>query len=742
MRTVSGYVDKIKYRNDENGYTIFNLVSDDGEDTCVGTFTYIDEGMNLEITGREKVHDIYGEQIEVSSYRVSEGIGAVSIKKYLSSGAIKGIGEALAGRIVKKFGDDTFRIIEDEPERLIEIKGISERMAHDIAAQLEEKRDMREAMIFLQEYGVSTSLAVKIYNRYGLEMYNVIKTNPYSLADDIDGVGFKTADDVARRVGFAVDSDFRIKSGMVYVLQQAITGGHTYLPEEMLVDSARAMLDIPDIDKTHIDSLIAELVMENKIIIKDIDGRRAVFISGNYYTEMNIAGMLYNLNVRTEFTSPQFEKRLQEIENTTRLRLDAMQREAVRSASECGLIIITGGPGTGKTTTINALIHMFEMEGLEIMLAAPTGRAAKRMTEATGWEAKTIHRLLELSGVPEDGAGVRFERNESNPLEADVVIVDEVSMIDVFLMHSLLKAIQPGARLVLVGDINQLPSVGPGNVLKDIIESHCFNVVTLNKIFRQDEESGIVVNAHKINEGEHFPLDNKNKDFLYINRADASAIISAMITLVKEKLPKYVESDVSEIQVLTPMRKSLLGVESLNKILQKFLNPAHERKNEFAHAQGVLREGDKVMQIKNNYQTDWEIRTKAGVLIDSGKGVFNGDMGVIRRISTYMEILEVEFDEGKFVTYTFSEADELELAYAVTIHKSQGSEYPAVVIPMAPGPKMLMSRNLLYTAVTRAKSCVCIVGSDRVFQSMIDNDSHQERFTALKYHINNYYTER
>ncbi len=739
MKTVTGYVDKIKYRNENNGYTIFTLVSENEENTCVGTFTYIDEGEYLEITGNEKIHDMYGEQIEVKSYEIKQTTGAISIKKYLSSGAIKGIGEALAGRIVDKFGDDTFRIIEEEPERLAEIKGISDRMAREIAVQLEEKRDMRDAMIFLQNYGISTSIAVKVYNFYGSDLYSVIKTNPYRIADDVDGIGFKIADDIARKVGIEADSDFRIKSGMIYVLQQAMTNGNTYLPEDMMLDAAFSLLEIENREDEHIHSLITDLVMENKIIVKEIDGRRAVFTSNNYYMEMNIARMLHDLNVKTEFTGPEFEKRLEEAEKSTEFVLDELQKEAVRKSVENGLLIMTGGPGTGKTTTINALIRIFEMQGLEIALAAPTGRAAKRMTEATGYEAKTIHRLLELSGGPEDGSNIRFERNEENPLEADVVIVDEMSMVDVFLMHALLKAVTTGTRLILVGDINQLPSVGPGNVLKDIIQSECFNVVTLNKIFRQAGESDIVVNAHKINRGEHIKLDNNSRDFLYIKRDNANAVISASLTLLREKLPKYVNADISEIQILTPMRKGLLGVESLNSILQRYINPAAPDKEERVHADGVFREGDKVMQIKNNYQMDWEIRTTTGVLIESGKGVFNGEMGIIRRISNFMEIMEVEFDEGKMVTYTFRELEQLELAYAVTVHKSQGSEYPAVILPMLPGPRMLMNRNLLYTAITRAKSCVCIVGMDYVLWNMIDNDSEQERFTGLKYQIENFY---
>ncbi len=731
METVSGYVEKIVYRNEDNGYTVMTIVEDKEEITCVGTFRYINEGEYAELSGHYAVHPSYGEQLVVEQYEIKVPEDTMAIGRYLGSGAIKGVGPALADRIVRRFGEDTFRIIEDEPERLSEVKGISKRMAIEIASQLEEKKDMRKAMIFLQQYGISMQMSVKIYQKYGLEMYNIIKYNPYKLADDIQGIGFKMADEIAEKAGISRDSDFRIKSGILYVLMQSGANGHAYLPMQELEGRTRELLEVMEAD---FDKYIMDMMIEKRIVVKETNGQKCVYSSNYYYTELAIAAKMNELNIKSDLPDDMIYKKIDRIQKNTGINLDDMQKHAVAEAANSGILVVTGGPGTGKTTTINMIIKFFEEEGMDILLAAPTGRAAKRMTEATGWEAQTIHRMLELNGVPDDNdltMSMRFERNEENPLEADVVIIDEMSMVDMFLMHALLKAVAVGTRLILVGDIYQLPSVGPGNVLKDIIKSERFNVVMLTKIFRQATMSDIIVNAHKINHGEMISLDNNSKDFLFIKREDANSVINAMITLVKEKLPKYVESDVLDVQVLTPMRKSMLGVEKLNGILQNFLNPKSESKQEKEYGDGIFREGDKVMQIKNNYQTEWETRGKNGVVIDKGTGVFNGDTGIIRTINTYTEIMEVEFDEGKFVDYSFKQMDEIELAYAVTIHKSQGSEYPAVVIPIFTGPRPLMNRNLLYTAVTRAKKCVCLVGVEASVYEMISNENEQKRYSGL-----------
>lgn len=727
METITGFVEHIIYRNEENGYTVLNLVCQEEEVTCVGTFHVIGEGESIEAEGSYTSHPSYGEQFKVERFQVKAPEDILSIERYLGSGAIKGIGVALASRIVRRFKQDTFRIIEEEPERLTEVKGISQRKAMEIAEQVEEKRELREAMIFLQKYGISLTLAVKIYRQYGQEIYGILKENPYRLADDIQGIGFKIADEIAAKVGIHTDSDFRIRSGILYVLFQAAADGHTCLPKEELTRRASELLGVDD---SYMEKHYMDLTMEKKLVIKETEGRLYIYAAVYYYLENNTAVLLRELNVSYDVPEPEIRQRISRIEKNTGVELDPLQAEAVKEAVKNGLLVVTGGPGTGKTTTINTIIKYFEMEGMDIFLAAPTGRAAKRMSETTGYEAKTIHRLLELNGGAEGNAG--FERNEQNPLETDAIIIDEMSMVDISLIAALLKAVVPGTRLILVGDVNQLPSVGPGNVLKDIIDSDVFHVVRLTKIFRQASQSDIIVNAHKINRGEAVVLDNKSMDFFFLKRYEANVIISIVIQLIQQKLPKFVDAKPYEIQVLTPMRKGLLGVERLNSILQQYLNPPEPEKKEKEYGQGLFREGDKVMQTKNNYQLEWEIRSKYGIPIDKGTGVFNGDMGIVRSIQSFSEIMTVEFDEGKVVEYSFKQLDELELAYAITIHKSQGSEYPAVVIPLLSGPRLLMNRNLLYTAVTRARKCVTLVGNDATFQEMIGNTNERQRFSGLK----------
>ena len=726
MEKLAGYVEHIIYRNTDNGYTVLNLVSGEDEITCVGIFSTIAEGENIEATGDYTDHPTYGTQFKVVSFEEKAPEDQEAIERYLGSGAIKGIGLAMAARIVRRFKEDTFRIIEEEPERLVEVKGISERKAMEIASQVNEKRDLRQAMIFLQQFGITMNLAVKIYNKYGQEVYGILKENPYRLADDIEGVGFRTADDIAAKAGIRTDSDFRVRSGILYTLLQASGEGHTFLPQEELTAKTSELLGI---DKDIIEKNYMDLSIERKIIMKQSGEQTQIYSASFYYMEANTATMLRELDIAYDVADAEIEQRINNIEKQTGMQLDEHQVQAVKEAVRNGLLVITGGPGTGKTTTINTIIRYFEMEGMDIFLAAPTGRAAKRMSETTGFEARTIHRMLELNGGMEGSAG--FERNETNPLETDLVIIDEMSMVDITLMNSLLKAIAPGTRLILVGDINQLPSVGPGSVLKDIIQSEAFNVVMLTKIFRQASTSDIIVNAHKINRGEEVSLDNKSMDFFFLKRYEADIIINVVLQLVKQKMPKFVDATPYDIQVLTPMRKGLLGVERLNGILQQYLNPPDKSKREKEHGDMVFREGDKVMQTKNNYQLEWEIRTKFGLTVDKGMGIFNGDMGIITEINDFAETMTVEFDEGRKVEYSYKLLDELELAYAITIHKSQGSEYPAVVIPLLSGPSMLMNRNLLYTAVTRARKCVTLVGNDTTFNQMIQNTSQQKRYSGL-----------
>ena len=730
---VTGYIDHIIFRNEDNGYTVMVLkgVKDEDELTCVGTFPVITQGASIEAEGSFIQHPVYGKQFQAVRLTEKMPEDAMAMERYLGSGAIKGIGAALAGRIVRHFGSDTLRIVEEEPERLAEIKGISEKKAHEIAIQIAEKSEMRKVMMFLQKYGISLNLGARIYQKYGDSVYSVLQENPYRLADDISGVGFKIADEIAYRIGIHTDSDYRIKSGLSYTLLQAGGEGHVYLPKEELFKRAEQLLGV---DASYMEKHLVDLSMERKIIQKEEKGQVLVYPAQYYYLELNTARMLRELDIDCPEDEERVERRISQIQKETGTVLDEMQEKAVKEAAGHGLLVLTGGPGTGKTTTINAIIRFFESEGAELRLAAPTGRAAKRMTEATGYEAQTIHRMLELTGMPEDdreGQPVHFERNAENPLEADVIIIDEMSMVDIHLMHSLLMAVTAGTRLILVGDENQLPSVGPGNVLRDIIRSGQFPVVELKKIFRQASESDIVVNAHKINRGEQVEINNKSRDFFFLKRYDADIIIRVVIALIQEKLPKYVEAKPFDIQVLTPMRKGLLGVERLNQILQRYLNPPDPSKKEKEIGQGLFREGDKVMQIRNNYQLEWEVRGRYGIPVDKGVGVFNGDTGIIRMINEFAELAEVEFEDGRYAQYTFKQLDELELAYAVTIHKSQGSEYPAVIIPILSGPRMLMNRNLLYTAVTRARKCVTVVGSEETFREMINNEKQQRRYSSL-----------
>ena len=735
--TVTGYIDHVIFRNEDNGYTVMVMkgTEDDSELTCVGNFPALTQGASIEAVGNYTTHPVYGRQFQISSYTEKMPEDALAMERYLGSGAVKGIGAALAARIVRRFGDDTIRIVEEEPERLAEIKGISQKKAMEIAEQMTEKADMRRAMVFLQKYGISLNLGAKIYQKYGQTVYNVLQENPYRLAEDISGVGFKIADEIASRIGIHTDSDYRIRSGMLYTLLQASGEGHIYLPKEVLFSRASQLLGV---DPSYMEKHLMDMVVDRKLIMKETEEGEVVYPTRYYYLELNTARMLNELNILCPEDEQMMAKRITRIEKETGTELDEMQRQAIMAAAQHGLFILTGGPGTGKTTTINAIIRYFEEEGAELRLAAPTGRAAKRMTEATGYEAQTIHRLLELNGMPEgeqEGRAVHFDRNSENPLEADVIIIDEMSMVDIALIHSLLLAVTAGTRLILVGDENQLPSVGPGNVLRDIIRSRCFSVVELKKIFRQASESDIVVNAHKINHGEQVTINNKSRDFFFLKRYDADIIIRVVIALIQEKLPRYVDAKPYEIQVLTPMRKGLLGVERLNQILQRYLNPPDDKKKEKEIGQRLFREGDKVMQVKNNYQLEWEILGRYKIPVDKGVGVFNGDTGIMEEINEFAETATVQFEDGRRAEYSFKQLEELELAYAVTIHKSQGSEYPAVILPLLSGPRMLMNRNLLYTAVTRARKCVTVVGSENTFAEMIRNEKQQQRYSSLDVRI-------
>lgn len=725
MIVIEGIVSHIIFRNDTNGYTVFEFDTEEDQEVVVGYFGTLMEGEGLKLTGEYVEHATYGQQFKASSFAPLAPTDEISMERYLGSGAIKGIGPVVAARIVRHFKKDTFKIIDEEPERLAEIKGISSKKAREIGILMQERKAQREAMIFLQEKGISPAMSIKIYDTYGDGLYGIINNNPYQLAEDVDGLGFKTADEIATKMGFKVDSDFRIRSGIIYTLQLAANEGHTYLPAESLTRNASYVLNV---DPEWITPIYQELLLDKKIYILDDKIYSPVF----YYCENNSASMLHELNKTFEIDEDKLEKYVNDLEEDEGLLLDELQKDAIRLAAKSGLFILTGGPGTGKTTTIKAIISYFEDLGAEIALAAPTGRAAKRMTEATGRPAKTIHRLLEVKGMAGDGKNGMFEKNEDNPLEEDVIIIDEMSMVDIFLFHSLLKAISGNTQLILVGDANQLPSVGPGNVLKDIISSEVFPTICLHNIFRQSESSDIVVNAHKIQNDEPVLINNKSSDFFILRRNNASIITQETINLVKEKMPKYVNASSFDIQVLTPTKKGNLGVWQLNKDLQSALNPPSKEKSEHQFGDRIYRVGDKVMQIKNDYQLPWVSQKKGEMFAtDHGMGVFNGDIGQIESINSYTEIMTVRFDDDRVVDYPFKILDELELAYAVTIHKSQGSEYPAVIIPLLSGPRPLMNKNLIYTAITRAKNCVVIVGDENVFNEMCKNQSQTKRYSSL-----------
>ena len=735
--TVTGYIDHVIFRNEDNGYTVMVLKGTKKEEelTCVGSFPAITQGASIEATGVYIHHPVYGKQFQISSFTEKMPEDTYGIERYLGSGAIRGIGAALAARIVRKFGDDTLRIVEEEPERLAEVKGISEKKAREIAAQVSEKAEMRKVMIFLQKYGISLNLGAKIYQKYKESVYTILQENPYRLAEDISGVGFKIADEIAARVGIHADSDYRIRSGMLYTLLQASGEGHTYLPREQLFTRCARLLGV---DESYMEKHLMDMVIDRKLVLKEKSGETIVYPAQYYYLELNTARMLNELNIVCPEDKELVRHRIELIEKETGTVLDEMQKKAITEAADHGLFILTGGPGTGKTTTINAIIRFFEGEGAEIRLAAPTGRAAKRMTETTGYEAQTIHRLLELNGMPEeerDGHSAKFERNAQNPLEADVIIIDEMSMVDIALMHSLLLAITAGTRLILVGDENQLPSVGPGNVLRDLINSKFINVVRLKEIFRQGKESMIIVNAHKINNGEMPYLNKKGGDFFFDARDEVENILSTILDLVNRRLPSFNTkwSKIWDIQVLSPTRKGILGVDNLNNEIQAILNPSCKDKKEKQVRDIVFREGDKVMQIKNNYSLEWHRIGGDGE--NKGVGVFNGDMGYIETIDEERKVLSVVFDDERRVVYEFMFLDELELAYAITIHKSQGSEFKVVVMPTFMGSAFLMNRNILYTGITRAKELVVVVGNQKSLQYMVNNTNNMKRYSSLKERI-------
>ena len=813
MTAYKGFVSHIVYRNEENSYTVFELTltesadgtsagsdsgtrtgSDNGNRagsdsgtrtgtgqagsadqpdsselgdvmTCVGYPVSISEGESCVVEGEYTTHPVYGEQLRVRSYRMIAPENAQAMYRYLAAGSIKRIGPAMAARIIKMFGDDTLRVMEEEPEKLARVKGISLNIAREIGAQMEDKKDLRDAMIFLQKYGIGSAHASRIWQTYGMGLYEIMKTNPYRLAEDIRGIGFATADEIARRIGIRADSEYRIRSGLLYNLFMASGEGHSFLPRDILLKRTGELLRLPP------DEILLQmenLAIEGRLKIRwrgEDRSEAEVYLTGVYRREQEIARMLLDLDARLRGSSKdkaalrKMEDRISALEKEEKITLDPLQRKAVLEAASNAVLLISGGPGTGKTTTINTIIRFFKGEKLEVVLAAPTGRAARRMSEATGCPAMTIHRLLGVrspedsdpgeGGFPDAGgeysaggsAGEKqggfsyFERGKDNPIKADVVIIDEMSMVDMNLFHALLMAVPAGARLVMVGDVNQLPSVGPGCVLQDLIESGSFHTIMLRHIFRQASESDIVMNAHRILEGTSLPMDNKSRDFFFLERDQVPVIYKHTVQLIRQMLPGYVGCRPEDIQVLTPMRRGNLGVARLNEVLQSVLNPPAAGKREHEDHDTVFREGDKVMQTRNNYGIEWEIRGNFGIPVEQGTGIFNGDFGRIMEIDPGRKVMTVCFDDARMVEYQFSDLEDLDLAYAITVHKSQGSEYPAVILPLLSGPSGLFNRNLLYTAVTRARKCVVMLGSRGAVDRMIANTQRTHRYTGLRERI-------
>ena len=740
---IKGTVENIIYSNTSNGFTVFSMsvdsvdsvrIGNQDEIICTGNLEQLLAGEYMSVVGSYVQHPTYGKQLNIASYEKAMPDTLIGIEKYLGSGLIKGIRDKTAKKIVNKFGEQTFTIIEECPERLSEIKGITLEKAMNIGAVFHEQREMRKVMVFLQQYGISAVYANKIYKRYRERTFEVVKNNPYKLADDIFGIGFKLADSIAAKMGIERESENRIKSGIKYTLGIASNSGHVYLPKEVIIESVSMLLEVHE---ELIENSLTELHIERTICQEKIKDEYVVYLNHYYYAESYVAKKLIELSNGVANKRVLSEKAVEEMAKRNGVTLAENQKKAVLSIFDSGVLVITGGPGTGKTTTINTIISFFQKDELEIALTAPTGRAAKKMSEATGMEAKTIHRLLEIEFLQEDSRSQRFGKNEENPIEADVIIVDESSMIDNMLMHSLLKAVAEGTRLILVGDVDQLPSVGAGNVLSDIIKSECLKVIRLTEVFRQAQESAIIMNAHRINRGE-YPVLKGNEDFFFVKRSSQEEVVEVIVELVAKKLPDYKNCDLfRDIQVITPMRKSPLGVQNLNAMLQRRLNPPSSSKRDKEYGQTIFREGDKVMQVRNNYNITWIMVDKNNRWVDEGLGIFNGDTGVILSIDDSSESMKVMFDDNKVVKYDYTQLDNLELSYAITIHKSQGSEYKVVVMPIYSGPPMLMSRNLLYTAVTRAKEMAVIVGIPETLNRMVDNNREINRYTTLDVRLKN-----
>ncbi|EDT79540.1 SF1B family DNA helicase RecD2 [Clostridium perfringens] len=732
MEALNGIVESIVFKSSDTGYTVIKFRENNIIHTAVGVLPHVKEGQNLKITGSWVNHSQFGKQFKVEECEEILPTSKDGIEKYLSSGIIQGIGPVTAKKIVNKFGEDTLNILDNNIERLKEIEGIGKKKLETIIESYREQRELKNITIFLQTHGLSVNQCLKIYKKYGASSVDTVKNNPYILCDEISGIGFKTSDKIARSLGIEVDSPFRIQSGIRYVINEFCANGHTFMPKDELIKEASNVLTVSgDI----IEENIKNAALDRKIKLEKVNDKEGVFTIPNYYCELGITNRILTLAISNfQDISVDVDHLILQFEKKNNITFAESQKDAIISAFQNGIEIITGGPGTGKTTIIKCIIEIFETCGLKVLLGAPTGRAAKRMSESTGKEATTIHRMLDM-GVFEKEESVFVTNAEEHSLEADVVIIDEASMIDITLMNALLKSIKVGTRLIIVGDVDQLPSVGAGNVLNDFIESGFTKVVRLKEIFRQGKESMIVVNAHKINKGEMPKLNEKGTDFFFIRNDIQEGILNTIIDLINTRLPKFNSNwdKLKSIQVLVPMKKGVLGVTNLNERIQNVLNPKAPYKKEKEFRSMVFREGDKVMQIKNNYSLKWT--RIAGKGDHEGLGVFNGDMGFIESIDLEGKKLSIIFDDERRVIYDFMYLDELDLAYAITIHKSQGSEFPVVIIPAYMGAPLLMNRNLLYTGITRAKEMVVVVGIPKALKYMVDNTRSMERYSSLNWRI-------
>ena len=726
LLVLEGTIGDVVFRNEVNTYTVAKLETEDGEATIVGYMPFANPGESVRVEGEWIYHPTYGEQMEVETITPIVPSTTEGIEKYLSSGLIPYIGPKTAKKIVDRFGLDTLDIIQYNPERLKEIDGIGDKKLAKIVEAFGEQGELREVMVFLQGLGITPNYGMRIYKEYGKDTIGIISENPYKLSEDIVGIGFKRADRIAQNMGISLDSPYRIEGGIRYVLHRYAGNGHTYIPKEEFIPKT---VELIEVDESLVEGSIRDLALKGTIHISNADGELLIYYAPFHVAENNVGRKMVELSrAKLEDMDVDVDRIIKDIEGAEGIEFAPRQIEAIMESMENGVVVITGGPGTGKTTIINAIIRIFEEQDLEVSLAAPTGRAAKRMTETTGMEAKTIHRLLEYTYMEE---GMAFGLDEGSPLETDMLIIDEASMIDILLMNNLLKAVMPGTRLILVGDVDQLPSVGAGNVLRDIIDSQAVKVVRLEEIFRQAERSMIVVNAHRINGGKTPLLNEKNKDFFFIREQDPKTIAEIISDLCKDRLPNYYGVDpFNDIQVLSPMKKGDCGTNALNSRLQEELNPKAQGKKERQMGEELFRVGDKVMQIRNNYILEWRIANgEDGEEV--GEGIFNGDLGVILDIDEEDMILRALFDEEKEVEYSFNQLDELQLSYATTIHKSQGSEFPVVVMPICWGPPMLLTRNLLYTGITRARDLVVLVGEERFLRMMIDNNRIARRYSSL-----------